>query len=125
MVTITNTTVCSNFAKRIDLIHFQCMHVYIQAYKEGNILTSFIEAIFFDCVFLVQKFYMHSIKYNLAMHIYIKHDFVHIISISILSSITQCWNDILKHIQAYKQISAQQITQLICKIQSTKRKTLM
>lgn len=56
------------------------------------------------------------------MHIYIKHDFVHITSISILSSITQCWNVFLKHIQAYEQISAQQITQSICKIQSTKRK---
>lgn len=34
------------------------MHVYIQAYKEGDILTSFIEAILFNYVFLVQKFYM-------------------------------------------------------------------
>lgn len=61
-------------------------------------------------------------KYNFAMHIYIKHDFVHITSISILSTIIQCWNDFLKHIQAYEQISAQQITQSICKIQSTKSK---
>lgn len=116
------TTIYSNFANRIGLIHFQCVHVYIQAYREGDILTSFIEAIFFNYNFLVLKFYIYSIKCNIAMHIYIKHDFVHITSISILSGITQCWNDFLKHIQAYEQISAQQITQSICKIQSTKSK---